>query len=77
MVVLVERVTRILFATLFGGLLLVLAAETALRRRIASRKRLAAEKLDAAYRARPKTRPTIGWAVSVGIPNEPPRRSGV
>jgi hypothetical protein len=75
MIAAIERVTRVMFGVLFGGLLLALAAETAIRRRIANRRRRAAEGLDAAYRARPKTRPTIGWVAPV--PMERPRRSGV
>lgn len=66
----IEKGARILFMTLFGvlfsGVFVLLALETSIRRwRDDRRARQVppATPLEAAYRTRPKTRPTVGRAV--------------
>jgi hypothetical protein len=66
-VISIEKLTKFAFAVLFGWIIAILALETALRRRSAKRRARAAE-IEAAYRERPKTRPTTEYRVARADP---------
>ena len=54
--VVVEKVTRVLFGALFGWVIVMLAVETLIRRRLAARRRA---ELEAAFQQHPQLRPTV------------------
>ncbi|MDX2060153.1 MAG: hypothetical protein SFV24_20260 [Gemmatimonadales bacterium] len=58
--IVIEKATKLLFAALFGWLVVALAVETLVRRRLAARRRKA---LEEAYLERPCLRPTVEWEV--------------
>lgn len=58
--IVIEKATKIVFAALFGWLVVLLAVETLIQRRLAARKRQALER---AFLERPKLRPTVEWEV--------------
>lgn len=63
---LMERMTRLLFAVLFGPLVLGLAFETLLRRRRAAQRKGREASLAQAYQDFPQTRPTREFRVPKG-----------